>query len=122
MKTYKLNIKERQIVEEFKNKLLKKIKDKIVLVRIFGSKIRGNAKRESDIDILVVYRGNGKIGDLILDIEWEIIKKYNYNFYLSVIPYKLEEYKQDNKIQTPFIYNVNKEGITLWDILHKKIY
>lgn len=120
MQRNKLTKKELKAVEEFTDQLLKKIKDKIVLIELFGSKVRGTARKESDIDILVVYKGNGKTRNSLADIEWEILKKYDYEVHLSMVPYALKEYKHDEKIQTPFIYNVDKEGVVLWDTIQKK--
>lgn len=117
MRNSKLIGKERKAIVDFRNKILSRFKNKILLIKVFGSKVRGNAKKESDIDVLVVYKGDGKIKDYLLNIEWEILKKYNYNVYLSVILYSFKEYKYDCKIQTPFIYNVNKEGVILWNTI-----
>lgn len=122
MKYNKLSEKEKRVVEEFKDKLLKRFKDKILLIKLFGSKARGDAKRGSDIDIMVVYKGNGKTKNSLINMEWEILKKYDYEVYISVILYGFKEYKYDYKIQTPFIYNVTNEGVILWDTIPKKMY
>jgi len=120
MKNIKLSRKEKKAVEEFKEKLIDRFGDKIVLIKIFGSKVKGVSNKESDIDILVVYKGNGKIKDSLSDTEWKILKKYDYDIYLSALFYSLKEYKNDCKIQTPFIYNINKEGVVLWDTIRKR--
>jgi predicted nucleotidyltransferase len=112
---------EKRVVREFKNELLKKLGRKVVLIELFGSKVRGNAHKGSDVDILVVYKGNGKTRQTLINLEWEFLKKYNYEVYLSVIPYSFQEYQYDSKINTPFIYNLEKEGIVIWNtILSRK--
>lgn len=114
--------KEERVVKDFKDKLLKRFKDKVVLIKIFGSRVRGEVKKNSDIDVLVVYKGNGRVRDSLLNIEWQILKKYDYSVYLSVVPYSFKEYEYDYRMQTPFIYNVDKEGVSLWDTVPKKKY
>lgn len=117
-----LSVKENQAVEELKNRLVKELKGKMVFIKLFGSKVRGSFNKYSDIDILIVYKGNGKkaVESKILDIEWDVIKKYQYAVYPSIITYSLQDYKKDLKLQTPFIYNVNKEGVEIWNISLKK--
>lgn len=112
--------KEIKAIEDFKDAILKKFKDKILLIELFGSKIRGKTTKGSDIDLLVVYKGNGKIKKSLINLEWEILKKYDYTVYLSGIFYSLKEYERDFKLQTPFIYNVEREGIILWNTLPKR--
>jgi uncharacterized protein len=116
----KLNKKEKSALDEFKNILLERFKKSILLIEMFGSKARGDAHKNSDIDLLVVYRGNGKMKESLLTVEWEILKKYDYNVALSIIPYSLKEYRYDRGIKTPFLYNVEKDGVVLWDTLPTK--
>jgi predicted nucleotidyltransferase len=120
MKNIKLNKQEKSALDEFKSKLLERFKKSIVLIEMFGSKARGNAHKNSDIDVLVVYKGNGQIKESLLAIEWKIFKKYDYDVALSMMPYTLKEYRYDSKIKTPFLYNVEKDGVVLWNTLPTK--
>lgn len=49
-----LTRKERKALEEFVAQLRARYPNELVLVRLFGSKARGNFDEESDIDVLVV--------------------------------------------------------------------
>ncbi|MFH1963404.1 MAG: nucleotidyltransferase domain-containing protein [bacterium] len=113
----KLNKLEQAIVDDFKTTLLKTLKDEVVLIRLFGSKARGDYHPNSDMDILVILRHkNRKIDEKLSEVEWEILEKYNFQYYISVAAYTQKEFEGFNRLETPFSQNVTKEGISLWDI------
>ena len=100
--------KYRKAVDEFVEKVLDKYSDRIDSIILFGSVARGEAKEESDIDILVIWKGDEAEGwramtglafDVLLDEEE----------YISVKVLGLEDLKAEN----PFIKNVMREGITI---------
>ncbi len=51
-----LTRKERKALDEFVAQLCEHYPDELLLVRLFGSKARGNFDEESDVDVLVVVR------------------------------------------------------------------
>lgn len=70
---------------------------------------KGEAKEESDIDLLVVLKGEvipGKEIDRMIDIITEINLKYGV--LLSVFPVSVEEY---TTVNSPLLINVRKEGL-----------
>ena len=100
--------KYRKAVDEFVEKVLDKYSDRIDSIILFGSVARGEAKEESDIDILVIWKGDEAEGwramtglafDVLLDEEE----------YISVKVLGLEDLKAEN----PFIKNVMREGIKI---------
>ncbi len=112
-----LNKLEQAMVDDFKTVLLKTLKDEVVLIRLFGSKARGDYHSNSDMDMLVILRHKNKeIDEKLSEVEWEILEKYNFHSYLSVAAYSQKEFEGFNRLETPFSQNVAKEGISLWDI------
>ena len=100
--------KYRKAVDEFVEQVLDKYSDRIDSIILFGSVARGEAKEESDIDILVIWKGDEAEGwramtglafDVLLDEEE----------YISVKVLGLEDLKAEN----PFIKNVMKEGVKI---------
>lgn len=109
-----LNKSEERLIEEFKDRLLERLKDKIVLIRLFGSKARGSSQKESDIDLLVVLKGkNRETDDIIIDLELELMDKYNYRSYLSTLTFDQVEFNRLNDLKTNFMLNVAEEGVNL---------
>jgi predicted nucleotidyltransferase len=95
---------------------LKKLKDALVRgfrlleLRLFGSKARGDSDPESDIDVLIVLE----------NYDWEIEKAVSrlcfdinieYGVLLVPVLYSRAEYESDLTKVTPFYQNVRKEGV-----------
>jgi predicted nucleotidyltransferase len=95
---------------------LRRLKDalsrdfRLVELRLFGSKARGDSDKESDIDVLVVLE----------DCDWETKKAvshlcFNINIEHSVllvpVLYSRAEYESELTKVTPFYQNVRKEGV-----------
>ena len=98
----------RKPIEEFVRRALERYKDKIDAIILFGSVARGEGKEHSDIDILIIWAGDGAEGwramtglafDVLLDEEE----------YISVKVLGLEDLKSEN----PFIKNVMQEGVKI---------
>lgn len=106
----RLSKNEQDALLELKKHLL----DKYILVEIklFGSKARGDADRESDIDVLIVLKeANSTVEDEIFDICFEIDLKYDV--VLSAVIYSEAEFNGKLNRATPFYKSVEREGIPL---------
>ncbi len=106
-----LNDKEKKVIESFVKELREKLGDDIVSIRLFGSKVKGDFKEDSDIDIFVLVKEKRKVRDKISDIAADYF--FETNIPLSPIVYSLFEYKKNKELNSFFIENVEKEGIAL---------
>ena len=108
----KLSIKEKKIIERFRQIIDGKFPGEIIDVLIFGSKARGDATKDSDIDVLVITLSNNwKIGDEIRDIGYELDDEIDYKLSIQVVPKAHFDYLRQNKFQ--FVENIENEGITV---------
>lgn len=108
----KLTIKERKIVEEFKRRIEDRFPGEILKVMIFGSKVRGDATKESDIDIVVItLSDNWQKVDEIREVGYELDEEINYKLSIQVIPESHISYLRQNNFQ--FVGNIESEGITI---------
>lgn len=83
-----------KIAGEFSEKILEKYAERVHAIILFGSVARGEAKRESDIDILIV--GEVTLKELI-DISYPMLLKYK--IYIS-----------PKDMGKPYFDELNKKG------------
>ena len=73
-------------------------------------KARGDATKESDIDVLVItFSSNWKTGDKIRDIGYELYDEIKYKLSIQVIPKAHFDYLRQNNFQ--FVENINTNRI-----------
>ena len=107
-----LTKKEELLLMTFAKRAKDHLKDCLVLIELFGSKVRGNAMPDSDIDILLVVKEKTvAVKDALYSILFEIDPYYTFK--LSLIVYSEFEYNENVRLQSPFIENVIKEGVML---------
>lgn len=107
-----LNKNEKAALFEFKKELREKLGDNLVMIKLFGSRARGKARPDSDIDVLVITKElDRKIDDIIIDITWQVC--LDYDVYLEMLDFSIEKYHRLQKEQWPFILNVDREGVEL---------
>ena len=104
----KISEKYRNVANEFARRALEKCGDRIESIVLFGSVARGEARGDSDIDVLVVWRGDESEG-------WRSMTGLSFDVLLDVREYisvKVIGLK-DLGLKTPFMRNVLREGIKI---------
>lgn len=108
MRNMEIPKKYQKPVKEFVKKALEQYKDKIDSIILFGSVARGEAREDSDIDVLVIWKGNEAEGwRAMTGLAFEVL--LDDEEYISVKVLSLEDLKAEN----PFVNNVIKEGIKI---------
>lgn len=105
-----LSKKEKQGVLEFKKRLLEEFSNQIDNILLYGSKARGDAKKTSDIDILVIIKDDS-YKDKVSDIAFDIILEYGLE--LSVITFSEAQWHKYLSLPTSFSYTVQKEAVKI---------
>ena len=98
-------------------KLAAKVKDQLsetlgqpVKVIMYGSQARGDATKESDIDLLVVLPSiNTNTRKMLSDVAWEV--GFDAGKVISTVPTTADEMKYYAIL--PFYKNVKREGIAV---------
>ncbi len=108
----KLTEKEKLTLQKLKNDLRKRMGDDFIELKLFGSKARGDARVDSDIDVLVVVKSEDwHISDLVYEIVTDILIEKGVSISPKVISEKI--FSVQTKEGIPFIKNVIREGVTV---------
>lgn len=108
-----LTDRERAALEEFLTRLREQHGSEVVLVSLFGSKVRGDFDEESDIDVLLVVENrNSQLWEDIVEIETELMLKYDV--VISSLIMGLDNYEWHLRHRAPLYRNIEREGIELW--------
>ncbi len=98
-------------LEEFRQHLQEIYGDQLVQAVIFGSQARGDSEPGSDIDIMVVLRGDVHPGEEIArtgKLTAEFSLKYN-----TVLSCAFVSTERFSKERSPLLLNVHREGVPL---------
>lgn len=99
-------------IEQFKAQALAKYGGDIDSIILFGSAARGDYRKESDIDVLVVVKRNRyAMLKKLTGVAFDLLLKYKE--YISVKTLTLVDFKKLIKMHSSFIENVLSEGVIL---------
>lgn len=110
-----LSEEERALVAEFIARLEQECEADVARVILYGSKARGDAEPESDIDLLVA-----------TSADYERVKKICYDFkydnlFIAPMVFARADWEYYQRLKLPFYVNVRRDGIELWDDLNARL-
>jgi len=102
--------KEHKIIEKFKQLVAHRVK--VHEVRVFGSRARGDATEDSDLDVLVVVDYlDHTIEKYISDCAWET--GFPEDIIIMPVAISLDTLKNTPIRESVFIRNVYREGVSI---------
>ncbi|MCK4315798.1 MAG: nucleotidyltransferase domain-containing protein [Anaerolineae bacterium] len=107
-----LTDKERQIVMEFVERVRQRFDGQLISVVLFGSRARGEAELDSDMDVLVVMSNAApeirkEIRHLAVEVWLE------HDIYLSTRVWSRDHWRKLEELQTLLYRNIHRDGINL---------
>jgi len=97
------------ILRTLRRELTRVLGDQLVSVILYGSRARGQARSDSDIDVLVVVRDDSDYGDLIRRTSTAVAAlSLQHDVVISRAFVSRERFEHE---QTPFLLNVRREGV-----------
>lgn len=99
---------DRKVLEEFAGR----VRQVYPLARIwaFGSRARGDARRDSDFDICVVTpESRSATEPVIREIAWEVA--FAHGLVITALCYNEEEFAQGPRAASPLVHNILTEGV-----------
>ena len=112
-----LSEEERGMVQEFVRRALEAYPDAIESIRLFGSKARGDARPDSDIDLLVVVQDDGQKEEVtkrLRDIAYDLLEEFDYHSVLAIKVFPARRIPQGRVSGDPFVRNIQIEGKEVW--------
>ena len=102
-----------EIREELVQGLTDIFRNNISMIILYGSVARGNATKESDIDIAIVVRSQMDDATKRRFLNWAADMDIRYERVFSIVDIQESNMKKWEDV-LPFYQNVKKEGIVLW--------
>lgn len=111
----RLNLVYRSGAEEFARRVLSALGDRIDSIVLYGSAARGEAKRYSDVDVLIISHDPSSVRDKISTIRSDLAYETNFAFLISLAHVTRDELAGLVKVGSPFINDVLAQGVILHD-------
>lgn len=99
-------------LKQFINSIKTKYGDKIDRIILFGSYARGDFRKESDIDVLVIWKGDEVDGWNFLERE-AVEVQFEFGSLISLKIISPNEYNTMKELDFPFIRNISAEGVVV---------
>ena len=107
-----LDAAERAWLDEYRDALKARHPGAVVRMVIYGSKARGDAREESDLDVLLVVKdGAGRLKRPLRDIGYELAA--TADAVPSILAYTQEEWEDRKRRGFPFPQAVEHDGVSI---------
>lgn len=88
--------------------------ERILRIVAFGSRVRGDHREDSDLDVLVIVDKKGReVKEKIVNAFY--VHELETGISLSPVIFSLEDLEINKKLGSPFFDSIRKEGIVLYD-------
>ncbi|KUK40550.1 MAG: DNA polymerase beta domain protein region [Clostridia bacterium 62_21] len=105
--------RQREILEGLVRHLEQVCPGQVRAVILYGSRARGDARQDSDVDVLVLVRDRRRIDrDRIYEYVLDATLENGLDISLSI--YDADDFERLVALRAPFALNVVREGETLW--------
>ena len=103
-----MTARDRQILDQFVDKVRLKIPD--ARIWVFGSRARGDAQPDSDLDICVVTDDMSREQeDIINNAAWEV--GFEHELFIQTLEYSRDQFENSPRVASPLFQAIRKEGV-----------
>jgi len=110
-----LSLCEKRMLNSFIDRLKNELGDTLYRVILFGSKARGDSRRGSDIDILLLLKNRTLATENMVFESLTSVQTQSVGHWIGISPkiYSTREWSFRRNINTPFFQEVQRDGIQL---------
>ena len=106
--------KHQKVIETLLGRILPEFKDRIHSIVLFGSVARGEATKDSDIDLLIIlpeptFETKRRIDDIASGLGLEA------GVFIEVVPFTTRGFEKDVRMRSWFSSDIVREGKVLYD-------
>lgn len=107
----KLLPEEKDWLNSFIGEIRRSFPEALERVMVFGSKARDDANHDSDLDVLVVLRGNEELKSRIRLLGYDLA--LGKDVVPSIVVYTVQEIEQRREHRSVFLEAVEREGVVV---------
>lgn len=100
------------VLDALRRRLQDRLGDRLDRVILFGSRARGDAEVESDIDVMIVLRSEPSDGELAADICVDIAAELSLEHDTVILPFLTDSRTMADSVFSLY-RNVRREGIAI---------
>ena len=107
-----LNKLEKRVLEEFRVRVQTALRDQGMEVKLFGSKARGEDKKDSDLDVLVIISSDDwRLCDRVYEIATDLLLETGVCISPKIV--SANQYHQLLEENAPFVRNVIRDAVAI---------
>ncbi len=109
-----MNEKDRELILKFKNRLPSDVKGHLRKIIVFGSRVKGEAKEDSDIDVIaLVDKKTPEIERRLEDVAYQVMWDHDFKPIISLKVFAESQFNNAIKKGFSFYEHVQKEGVSV---------
>ncbi|ODS33998.1 MAG: Nucleotidyltransferase domain protein [Candidatus Scalindua rubra] len=109
-----MNEKDRELILKFKNRLPSDVKGHLRQIIVFGSRVKGEAKEDSDIDVIaLVDKKTPEIERKLEDVAYQVMWDHDFKPIISLKVFAELQFNNAIKKGFSFYEHVQKEGFSV---------
>ncbi len=107
-----LNKLEKRVLGEFRIRVQTALQDQEMQVKLFGSKARGEGRKDSDLDVLVIVSGDDwHLCDRVYEVATDLLLETGVCISPKIV--SVNQYHQLLEENAPFVRNVIRDAVAI---------